>query len=290
MREALSCVVVVTTVVVPGGAAWADHVCQRQQTLTGDFHTHKNFHSKHLAKDRDVIIYLPPGYAASKRRYPVLYLHDGQNLFDGATSYIPGLEWRVDETAQELIKSKAIEPLIIVGIYNSGEQRADEYTPTQDAKHKVGGKADLYGRMLVEELKPFVDSHYRTFKDAKNTGLGGSSLGGLVTLHLGLKYPRTFGKLAVISPSVWWDNKVIVREVEELKRKPGLRIWLDMGTREGKDGVKDAEALRDALVGKGWSLGRDLSFLAAEGAEHNERAWADRVGPILKFLFPKGKN
>lgn len=265
---------------------------QDAPTLTGEFRTHRNFHSRYLASDRDVLVYLPPGYDADKRkRYPVLYLHDGQNLFDGATSFIKGAEWGVDETAQRLITDGAIEPLIIVGIYNTGKDRVDEYTPTADARHKMGGKADLYGRMLVEELKPFIDSEYRTRRDAKHTGLGGSSLGGLVSLYLALKYPQTFGRVVVASPSVWWDNKMILREVEALKKRPRVRIWLDMGTKEGGkeagDHTQNARALRDALVRKGWKEGSDLKYFEAEGAEHNERAWAARVEPMLRFLFPK---
>src|SRR6266699_1445032 len=181
---------------------------QQPHTLTGDIRVHKNFHSTILNNDRDVIVYLPPGYQAGlKRRYAVLYLHDGQNLFDGATSFIPGQEWRVDETAQRLIAAGKIEPLIIVGVYNTGKDRINEYTPAEDPKYKLGGKADLYGRMLVEELKPFIDSHYRTKRDAKSTGLGGSSLGGLVSLYLSLKYSNVFGRAAVVSPSVWFANK-----------------------------------------------------------------------------------
>jgi predicted alpha/beta superfamily hydrolase len=257
-------------------------------TLTGDFRTHSKFHSKFLPTDRDVLVYLPPGYGDDRRRrYPALYLHDGQNLFDGATSFVPGQEWRVDETAQALILSRAIEPVIIVGIYNTGKERVEEYTPSADPKFKVGGKADLYGRLIVEELKPFVDAHYRTKRDAADTGLGGSSLGGLVTLYLGLRYPSIFGKLAVLSPSVWWDGHRIVREVRALRAKPRTRVWLDMGTDEGANATADARLLRDALVAKGWRLDRDLKYFEAVGAKHSEAAWAERVEPVLRFLFPK---
>ncbi len=265
----------------------SDSPPQSQHTMTGDFRTHKIFHSQFLYVDRDVIVYLPPDYDAnSHTRYPVLYLHDGQNLFDGATSYIPGMEWRVDETAQALITSKIIEPLIIVGIYNAGTERVNEYTPTRDAKQNVGGKADLYGRMIVEELKPFIDGQYRTLRDAAHTGTGGSSLGGLVSLHLGLKYPRTFGRIAVVSPSVWWDDKEIVREVQILNAKPRVRIWLDTGTKEGGNATTNARLLRDTLIAKGWKLNVDLMYFEAEGAAHNEAAWAERAGAILKYLFP----
>jgi len=266
---------------------------QQPHTLTGDIRPLNNFHSKILNNDRDVLVYLPPGYEATKKRYSVLYLHDGQNLFDGATSFIPGQEWRVDETAQRLIAAGKIEPLIIIGINNAGKDRINEYTPAEDAKYKMGGKADLYGHMLVEELKPFIDAHYRTKKGAEHTGLGGSSLGGLVSIYLALKYPTVFGRAAVVSPSVWFANKQIVHYVEALPKKPKVRIWMDIGTKEGgtteeaQQTVSDARLLKETLIKKGWKLGKDLNYVEAEGAQHNEAAWAARVESILTFLFPQ---
>lgn len=252
-----------------------------------DLRAHKGFHSEFLPTDRDVIVYLPPSYEDEPgRSYPVLYLHDGQNLFDGATSFIPGQHWRVGQTAQALIAAGAVEPLIIVGVANAGGQRVEEYTPVADPRFKLGGKADLYGRLLVEELKPFIDAHYRTLAGAAHTGLGGSSLGGLVSLHLGLLHPQVFGKLAVVSPSVWWGGRAILNRVAGLEAKPPTRIWLDMGTAEGPRATPDARALRDALVAKGWSLGADLRYTEVSGGRHEEAAWARRVGPILRFLFP----
>lgn len=266
---------------------------QREHTLTGDVRLHKSFHSAILNNDRDIIVYLPPGYETDKRRrYSVFYMHDGQNLFDGATSFIPGQEWRVDETAQALIQAGKIEPLIIVGIYNTGMERVNEYTEQADAKYKAGGKANLYGRFLVEELKPFIDQTYRTKTDAEHTGIGGSSLGGSVSLYLGLKYPNVFSRVAVVSPAVWWADYHIVQYTEQ-QPKQSLRIWLDIGTKEGRDAseaqktVDGADRLESALLRKGWKLGKDLKFVKAEGAEHNERAWAARVDQILEFLFPK---
>jgi len=274
--------------------AFSVGLAQQPHTLTGDVRLHKDFHSQILSNNRDLIVYLPPGYDSdSRRRYPVLYFHDGQNLFDGATSFIPGQEWRLDETTQGLIAARKIEPLIIVGLYNTGKDRVEEYTPVQDPKYKVGGKADLYGRVLVEEVKPFIDREYRTLQDAKHTGLGGSSLGGLVSLYLGLKYPNFFGRLAVVSPSVFWGDKFILNYVEALRGKPSERIWLDIGTKEGRNPdeqqqtVTDTRLLESALIKKGWKLEKDLKYFEAQGAEHNERAWAARVGQMLEFLFPK---
>jgi predicted alpha/beta superfamily hydrolase len=255
--------------------------------LADRLYKHEGFHSEFLDRDRDVTVYLPPGYESDDaRRYPTLYLHDGQNLFDGATAFIYGQHWRVGETADTLINARLVEPLIIIGINNTGERRIDEYTPTRDGRTRLGGQADLYGRFLVEELKPFIDGRYRTLTDNANTGLGGSSLGGLVSLHLGIKYPHVFGKLAVLSPSIWWDRKVILRNVRNLESKPELRVWIDVGTGEGDYAVKDAAVLRDALIARGWTLDGDLKYLEAEGAQHNELAWAERVAPVLRFLFP----
>jgi len=254
-------------------------------TLTGDIRRHEGFHSDHLDFDRTVIVYLPPGYSVeSATRYPVLYLHDGQNVFDRATSI--GEEWHVDETAEALIRSGQIEPIIVVGVYNTGVHRIDEYAPTLREDKGGGGHADDYGRMLVMELKPFIDRTYNTLPGADNTAMGGSSLGGLLTMYLGLRYPTVFGKLAVLSPSVWWDDRMIVSVVDELPGKLPERIWLDAGTAEGHDVIDGARALRDALMAKGWTLGVDLAYLEAEGGSHDEHSWSARVGTVLKFLFP----
>lgn len=254
-------------------------------TLTGDIRTHPQFHSRYLERDRTVIVYLPPGYdPVAADRYPVLYLHDGQNVFDRATAF--GEEWHVDESAEHLITTGQIEPVIIVGIYNTGEHRLDEYTPTPEPNRGRGGHADDYGRMLVEELKPFIDRTYKTLPGAANTAIGGSSLGGLLTMHLGMRYPTAFSRLAVLSPSVWWDERVILAEVAALPRKLPLRIWLDAGTAEGVDTLDNVRALRDALVAKGWTIGDDLAYLEAPGGEHNEQSWAARVDGVLTFLFP----
>ncbi|HKD85062.1 MAG TPA: alpha/beta hydrolase-fold protein [Terriglobales bacterium] len=247
---------------------------------------HQQFPSKVEDATHDFIVYLPPMYDEQPdRRFPVLYMQDGQNLFDPETSFVKGNCWRMGETADALTVAGEIEPLIIVGIYNTGKHRIDEYTPVED-KRLGGGQADTYGQMLVEELKPFVDHSYRTLPGEANCGLGGSSLGGLVTLYLGLRYTWLFSKLAVMSPSVWWRNRAILKTVSKIPRKPNLNIWLDIGTKEGDRALPDARALNVALVKKGWVEGKDLRYLEVEGAGHNETAWAARVGPMLKFLFP----
>ncbi|MFM8534689.1 MAG: alpha/beta hydrolase, partial [Acidimicrobiia bacterium] len=215
------------------------------------------FHSAFLEHDRDVLVWLPPGYHAGAARYPVLYMHDGQNLFDPDTAFQKGEYWQVGETASALIASGRIEPLIIVGIYNTGESRLDEYTPTGDQK-LGGGHADDYGRMIIEELKPLIDHTYRTQPDAQHTGIGGSSLGGLVSLHLGFCHPSVFTRIAALSPSVWWDHKAILKTIRQARSKPKLRLWVDMGTAEGRKGLDDARSLKAALVGLGFAPGVEL--------------------------------
>ncbi len=250
---------------------------------------HQQFASRVEDEKHDFVVYLPPMYEAEPdRRYPVLYLQDGQNLFDPETSFIKGNYWHMGETADDLIVTGAVEPVIIVGIYNTGERRIDEYTPVED-KRLGGGQADAYGQMLVEELKPFVDHHYRTLPGTENCGIGGSSLGGLVTLYLALKYTWVFGKLVAMSPSVWWRKRAILKTVAKIRRKPDLRIWLDIGTNESSRALPDARDLCEALIDKGWKIGEDLCYTEVEGGQHNENAWAQRVAPMLKFLFPAQK-
>lgn len=247
---------------------------------------HEQFPSRTLRNQRDLIVYLPPGYNQEpQRRFPVLYLHDGQNLFDGATSFIPGMDWHVGHTADQNIQEGRVEPLIIVGIYNAGKQRLGEYTPTRMPR-LGGGRANRYAKFLLEEVRPFVGGQYRVQQGGEGTGIGGSSLGGLVSLYLGLRQPHIFGKIAALSPSVWWNERVILRFASAAPVEPLPRIWLDIGTREGPRIVDDVERFRDVLIRKGWQPEQNLHFERIEGAEHNEAAWARRVGPFLQFLYP----
>ena len=265
-----------------------------KHTLTGNIKRHRAFRSRILGNRRDVLVYLPPGYRRfSSRRYPVLYLHDGQNVFDAATSFA-GVEWGVDETAQRLIQRKLIEPLIIVAVANIGEQRVHEYAPTpgviepkENPRKRSRGLAHIYGQFLIEELKPFIDYKYRTNPDAEFTGLGGSSLGGLATLAIGIFYSEVFTRLIVMSPSIWWDDYAIFRLVGILGEKPPLKIWLDTGTNE--PGWELARFLRNCLIDKGWRPDVDLKYLEVKGAGHSEAAWGARVEPALRFLFPPVK-
>jgi predicted alpha/beta superfamily hydrolase len=258
--------------------------------MPGELITVEDFHSIALAGKRTLVVYLPPGYRRdTRRRYPVLYMHDGQNIFDGRTSYVPGEHWRLKETADHLLERRRIEPLIIVAIYHAGEHRVMEYTPTRTRKLGGGGIAS-HAAMLTKELIPWMAARYRTLPHARHTALGGSSLGGLATLFLGLTQPGVFGRLAAMSPSVWWDHRVILRTLEKFNHHRRPKIWLDIGTEEGAapcGAVRDVRLLKAMLVSKGWREGRSLHYLEAEGAGHSERSWAARAPQMLEWLFPR---
>jgi predicted alpha/beta superfamily hydrolase len=252
----------------------------------GQIRKFENYRSRYLPGGRTLIVYVPGIYdRRPDLRFPVLYMQDGQNLFDPGTSFIQGVYWRMGETADRLIGEGAIQPLVIVGIYNTGKRRLREYTPSKDRK-VGGGGADRYGRMLTREIKPFVESQYRILPGVANTGIGGSSLGALLTLYLGLRYRQIFGKMAVLSPSVWWNQRWILNYVAKARVEPRPQIWLDAGTLESAHEIEDLRRLRDAMIARGWQVGRDLAYGEVQGGKHDEAAWAQRVDPFLRFLFP----
>lgn len=252
------------------------------------FQTHENFKSDFLGNERKIVVYLPPGYDAhTERRYPVMYLHDGQNLFLPEDSF-GGVVWGVDATADELIIAGKVDPIIIVGIYHT-HARMDEYTHVKAERGKMkghGGRADDYGKMIIEEVKPLIDSQYRTRPEREFTGLGGSSLGALVSLYLALKHPDVFSRIAVISPSAWWANNQIIRDAARIAERLPLRIWLDIGKREGSRIKHQVRALKEILLANGWRTGEDLAYAEIPDAGHDEAAWAQRFGEVLKFLYP----
>jgi predicted alpha/beta superfamily hydrolase len=256
---------------------------ERRAKSEGRLRIHPRFVTKYLSSSRDLIVYVPPGYDGDgERRHPVLYLQDGQNLFDPATAF-GGQDWRVDETVDALIEQGVIEPIIVVGVYNAGVRRISEYTPTRDKTRKKGGKGDRYAQMLAREAKPFLDREYRTRRH--DAAVGGSSLGGLVALEAALLYPRIFRKAAVLSPSVWWDNRSILRLVNQYDAPERPRLWLDAGTAEAEEVIPDLRLLRDALTAKGWCPGETLGYAEIDGADHSEAAWAARLPDVLRFLY-----
>jgi len=272
----------------PSNNAPEELAADSSETLHPRLRLHREFRSCRLPDPRDLVVYLPPGYDDEpERTYPVLYMQDGQNLFDPRTSFIPGRTWEMREQADECIESGEVQPLIVVGIYNTGERRIAEYTHERDWQ-RGGGEADRYGLLLTEDLMPWIARRYRVRTDRASTGLGGSSLGGLVTLYLGLRLAHRFGRLAVMSPSVWWNHKSILGYLNE--RAPQIadrpKLWLDVGDKEGQRTLRDVETLARRLTVHGWVPGRSLHFDRFPDGSHDEPSWARRVKPMLRFLFP----
>jgi predicted alpha/beta superfamily hydrolase len=250
---------------------------------TGQLQKVYNFYSPQLGNSRRLIIYLPPSYTANPlKRYPVLYAHDGQNLFEASTAY-GGNEWRMDETANALIGNGSMDEVIIVGIDNGGSNRIYEYTPCCDPSYGGGG-ADKYERFILDTVKPYIDQNYRTLSAKGNTALLGSSLGGLVSFYVGRRNPTVFGKLAAMSSSFWWNNQKLTQEVEASTTKVPVKFYIDAGT--SSDGLPETTRMRDALVVDGYVQGNDLYYYVAQGAGHNESAWAGRLNIPLTYLFP----
>ena len=243
----------------------------------------EDFSSQHVGP-RLITVYLPPSYDSQPdRRYPVLFMHDAQNLFDAERAFIPGQHWRLSEAADIAIGERTAAPMIIAGIDHGGAARIDEYTPTAMAKHGGSGQAEKHARMLFEELKPMIDARYRTIAD--DTGVGGSSLGGLVSMWLALKRADVVRRALVMSPSVWWDDRVLIREVDAFQGPSRPRIWLDVGGREGADTLRDARDLAQRLRARGWT-DENFRFHEDRRGDHSERTWARRVRQALEFLYP----
>jgi predicted alpha/beta superfamily hydrolase len=256
-------------------------------TTTGNIKYHDVQSS--FVSSRTIIVYLPPDYDSNPtRRYPVLYMHDGQNLMDQLTvePELNGVEWGADETAQQLINEGKIEPIIIVGLYVNRAERVDEYTPVADPTQGGGGGADAYGRFLKQELKPLIDQTYRTKSEPKYTGIAGSSLGGLVSMYFGMTMSDTFTRLGVISPTAQWANGDIITRVNDLSSKPPLRIWEDIGTYEPDIAIEDARKLRNALVAKGFTQEQDLKYWEVQGASHAVYDWSLRLDDVFMYLYP----
>lgn len=262
---------------------------QRRRLKSAAMRKHPRFFSRALRNSRDLVVWLPPGYGNPRRRHPVVYFQDGQNIFDPATAF-NGNAWHAGEAADRLVRSGEITPPILVGVANTGANRINEYTPTKgeyDApgggKAKSAGDAKRYARFFTEEVKPFIDDRYLTLPGPRTTAVVGSSLGGLVSLYFGLWHPRVYGTVAAMSPSLWWDNRVVFHDFGRLPRRPDVRIWLDTGTAE--PGWDTAPLFRDLLVGRGWTQGLDLEYQEYHGADHSEGAWAARIGDVLKFVL-----
>lgn len=243
-----------------------------------------NFPSEALGNLRTLRILLPPGYDGSGEAYPVVYMHDGQNLFSKKTA-AHGMEWEADETAGRLIGGKKTRPFIIVGIDNT-PARVSEYTQTRDEKSGEGGAAEEYARFLEREVVPYVDGLYRTIPRRQGRAVMGSSLGGLVSLYILATRPQTFSMAGVMSPSLWWGQRSIFGLVERSTIPADAKIWLDMGMRESsEETVPDAIDMERLLQARGLRYGENLLFMLDGPAAHNEAAWARRLHNPLQWFF-----
>jgi predicted alpha/beta superfamily hydrolase len=259
--------------------------------LPGELQLHE-FQSRIFRNTRMLRVWLPPGYSVPENRgryYPVFYLNDGQNLFDPATAYI-GVDWQADEAADRLIRENSIPPLIIVGIDNAQKDRPKEYLPYRSFNPPVmRPQGKRYPDFLLNEVMPFLYERYRIARGPENTGLGGSSLGAIISLFTAMDRPGIFGRLLLESPSLFVSNRRLLKSSRAFRQWPG-KIFMAIGTSEagGEDRdrqvVKDVRELEHALRHGG--LGEDrLLVRIDEGATHSEKEWAKRFPEALEFLF-----
>ncbi len=235
------------------------------------------------ARNRRVWAYLPPDYGAGKKRYPVLYMHDGQNLFDPQAAYCG--EWGVGKSLDALFLAKKTKGAIVIGVDNGGTERWNEYSPwcQMDGTGRCAG--DKYARFLIEDLKPLVDKKFRTLPGRESTGTAGSSLGGTISFYLALKYSGVFSKAALFSPTFWFARGEAFGLAKKARVKQDLRIYMDVGTNEGfheEEYLADAGEM-SALFSKKKNIAH--RFFVDEGGIHNESAWAARFPAAFLWLF-----
>jgi enterochelin esterase-like enzyme len=260
-------------------------------SVVGDLRMHE-FPSRIFRNKRMLRVWVPPGYDQPEnagKRYPVFYLNDGQNLFDSATSFT-GVEWQVDETADRLIRAGGIPPAIFVGIDNARVERIKEYIPYRSLNPLLlRPLGDRYPAFLTQEVIPFIQQNYRAAKGAENAILGGSSLGGLITLYTIMAAPGVFGGALLESASLWVANRQVLKDSRSFRRWP-QKIRLAVGThevgREDKDRqtVENVRELERILRRSGLDE-RRLRVEIAEGGTHSEGAWAARFPQAVQFLL-----
>ncbi|NDD27387.1 MAG: alpha/beta hydrolase [Proteobacteria bacterium] len=259
-------------------------------SIVGDVRLHCGVPSVPLGNQRDIVVWLPPGYWEDRqRRYPVLFLNDGQNVFDNRTSAF-GVDWGFDHYGDVLARAGEIEPCIMVGIYNT-DARMAEYTPPWSDRPGTGN-VESYATFVVAELKPFIDATYRTLPD--RNGIVGSSLGGLCALYLGFRHPTLFTRVGAVSPSLWFGQGMLLRIIDEAQGLRGPeRLWICAGTHEGRRPGSDfsytiagIRRLRELLEAKGYAEGWSLFYHEAEGGRHDEASWSLRVPHLLRALYP----
>lgn len=247
-----------------------------EPSIRGAVEYHRQLSGEGLNHKRDIIVWLPPSYKKNtKKHYPVLYMNDGQNIFDPTTAFT-GYDWRVDEVADSLIAMKRIEEIIIVGIYNTLD-RLPEYSDSD--------LGTAYMNFVINVVKPLVDSTYRTKSDKEHTGIIGSSLGGLSSLLFVWKRSDIFGMAGCMSTSFWYDDEKTLKEVREYSgHKKNIKIYLDCGGRE-KELISGYKRMVEILKSKGYKKGKDFDFTLDSKGTHSEQYWAQRVWRPLVFMF-----
>ena len=268
-----------------------DQVHGKHNTVSGAVYVWPSLNSPELSRSREILVYVPPSFArgeavARTRLYPVIYFHDGQNMFDAKTSYVG--EWHADETLEKLA-ADGIEA-IAVALPNAGDDRFDEYSPWSGRaafrRRRVVGHGGLYLDWLLESVKPLVDRSFPTRRDREGTGTLGSSLGGLISLYAGARYPEAFGFIGAMSPSIRWTDSRIIRTYEGWPAgQPRPRIHVDMGGREWRGAFEDVRDFRDTLVSAGWREREDLNYVEDRYATHHEDYWGKRLPDALRFLL-----
>jgi predicted alpha/beta superfamily hydrolase len=260
------------------------------------FINRQHYFSNYLKNARDIDIYLPPSYKHNHRKhYPVIYMHDGNNLFFPSIAFA-GVPWHVDHTIDKLVNNNLMDEVIVVGIHNTnGRDYEYTWTPMRMRHGFQGGGGHLYAKFITEELKPFIDQHFRTLSDRNNTSVIGSSLGGLISFYLGLYYPHVFSMIGMFSPSLWWGNGIPFKHAEQMSHE--LKIWIDMGTKEGyyrgidrNMNIMSIRFMRKKLLERGYADGYNLAYFEDKGGKHNEYSWGKRLHLPLMFFFGKRKN
>ncbi|MBL1212146.1 MAG: esterase family protein [Ignavibacteriae bacterium] len=247
-----------------------------QNEIVGILEYHYDFYSRYLKNERDILVWLPHSSQTTSKKYPVLYMHDGQNLFNPSTSF-SGFDWKVDETISDLSSKNLAEELIVVGINNTPD-RLNEYNFFTD-------KGKNYSLFIKNELMPFIEERYPVKTGSNNTGIMGSSMGGLCSFQLFWNYPQIFGKAACLSSSFWIDEKKVFEMIKQQgKPKSGFKLYLDCGDEE-KELIDDNLEMIKKLKDMGIKNSDELMYHIQKGGTHSEYDWARRLHIPISFLF-----